>query len=139
MRRNTAFTTDAMPRKLHDDIVKRLGMTGSTHDGEALNAIRAANRLLREHKLTWRDALEPEPEPPALSAPALTPAEALLENWPTHWRQAARYASTFAGCIPHKEVQFALQLVGWKTTPSEKQLLWLEHIMERVASVENAL
>lgn len=32
-------------------------MLGSAHDGEALNAARAADRLLRECGVTWLDAL----------------------------------------------------------------------------------
>jgi hypothetical protein len=36
-----------------------LGMIGSAHDGEALNAARLADRLVRDHGLTWHDALTP--------------------------------------------------------------------------------
>lgn len=35
-----------------------MGMTGSKHDGEALNAVRLANRVLGELGITWEEALE---------------------------------------------------------------------------------
>jgi hypothetical protein len=46
----------------HDNIdtsrlAKLLGMIGSTHDGEALNAARAANKLVRDCGLTWPDII----------------------------------------------------------------------------------
>ena len=34
-------------------LAKLLGMVGSCHDGEALNAARLADRLVREANLTW--------------------------------------------------------------------------------------
>jgi hypothetical protein len=34
-----------------------LGMVGSAHDGEALNAVRLANKLLQKLKLQWADVL----------------------------------------------------------------------------------
>jgi len=37
---------------------KLMGMTGSDADGEALNALRMANRLLKKSDLTWSDVLD---------------------------------------------------------------------------------
>jgi hypothetical protein len=39
-----------------------LGMLGSDHDGERANAARMADRLLRQHGLTWGDVLAPRPQ-----------------------------------------------------------------------------
>jgi hypothetical protein len=36
-------------------LIQLLGMTGSRFDPEALNAIRLAERLLAEEKMTWRE------------------------------------------------------------------------------------
>lgn len=50
-------------------LVKVLGMLGSRHDGEALNAARTAHAMLAQSKLRWEDLLgvkpgeEPEPLP----------------------------------------------------------------------------
>lgn len=38
-------------------LTKLLGMTGSAHDAEAITALRLAQRLMREEKVTWEDTL----------------------------------------------------------------------------------
>ena len=40
-----------------DRLAKLLGMLGSDHDGEVLNAARMADRVLRETGLTWADVI----------------------------------------------------------------------------------
>jgi hypothetical protein len=40
-----------------DRLAKLLGMVGSKHDGEALNAARAADKLVREAGLAWPDVI----------------------------------------------------------------------------------
>jgi hypothetical protein len=40
-----------------DQLIKLLNLTGSEYDAEALNAIRRANALLRQHRATWTDLL----------------------------------------------------------------------------------
>ena len=39
-------------------LTKILGMTGSEHDGEALAALRKAQGMMREAKVTWADLLK---------------------------------------------------------------------------------
>ena len=38
-----------------DKLLKILGMTGSSHDGEALVALRMAQKLMAAHGKTWKD------------------------------------------------------------------------------------
>jgi hypothetical protein len=38
-------------------LIRLLGMTGSSHDGEVLNAARAAAKYLKEIGMTWEEAL----------------------------------------------------------------------------------
>jgi len=52
-------------------LVRLLGMTGSKHDGEALNAMRMANKMLGENKTTWAEVLDMPP--PLAPEPPLTP------------------------------------------------------------------
>jgi hypothetical protein len=54
-------------------LVRMLGMTGSDHDGEALNAARAAYRLVRTHGLTWEEVLQAEPPVPVVVQQPTTP------------------------------------------------------------------
>jgi hypothetical protein len=57
-------------------LVKVLGMLGSRHDGEALNAARTAHTMLAQAKTRWEELLgvkpgeEPEPLPQEDAAPA---------------------------------------------------------------------
>ena len=48
---------------------KLAGMIGSDHDGEALNAARAATRLLRDNGMTWGQALTSRPVTAHVSRP----------------------------------------------------------------------
>ena len=56
-------------------LVKVLGMLGSRHDGEALNAARTAHAMLAQSRTRWEDLLgvkpgeEPEPLPQEDEAP----------------------------------------------------------------------
>ena len=65
-------STAPSPADLERRLGQRIGMSGSDHDGEALDAVRAANALLREHRLVMgrchlvataagRVAMEPSP------------------------------------------------------------------------------
>ena len=52
-------------------LARLLGMMGSQHDGEALNAARLADKLVREQGITWFDVIStapprasPDPPPP---------------------------------------------------------------------------
>lgn len=44
-------------------LAKVLGMLGSTHDGEVVNAARKAHQLLQERGTTWPDLLLNAPSP----------------------------------------------------------------------------
>jgi hypothetical protein len=47
----------ALPAQSRVRLAQLLGMVGSDHDGEALNAARLANKLVRDLGLTWPDVL----------------------------------------------------------------------------------
>src|SRR6266699_3526606 len=46
-----------MDQKTKATLIKMLGMTASSHDGEALVAIRKANALLAESNMNWHEFL----------------------------------------------------------------------------------
>jgi hypothetical protein len=58
-----------------DQLIKLLNLTGSEYDAEALNAIRRANALLRQHRATWADLLAPPQEPAKGRQPEPTQAQ----------------------------------------------------------------
>ena len=47
----------ALPPEQHRRLVQLLGMMGSDHNGEVLNAARLAQRLVRDHGLTWEEVM----------------------------------------------------------------------------------
>jgi hypothetical protein len=51
------MTSDLDRRRL----AQLLGMIGSTHDGEALNAARLADRHLRDRRMSWEEIILPPP------------------------------------------------------------------------------
>jgi hypothetical protein len=74
------FTCDHLPPELSDRVAKLLGMLGSSHDGEVLNAARMADRAVRDAGLTWTDALQPTlPGPKPTQRPPVA-----------HWRPTCR-------------------------------------------------
>jgi hypothetical protein len=52
-----------LPPAERDRLAKLLGMLGSDHDGEVLNAARLADRLVRDHGITWLDAITAPVDP----------------------------------------------------------------------------
>ncbi|MBF0509270.1 MAG: hypothetical protein HQK57_10145 [Deltaproteobacteria bacterium] len=88
-----------IPAKIVDRLIKFAGMSDSAHDGEALNAIRKANALLKEGGWTWREVIQPKPVVTifmsAISTARPTPTswlakiEIIKESWDylTPWEQ----------------------------------------------------
>jgi hypothetical protein len=62
-----------LPEQARVRLVKLLGMTGSAHDGEALAALRLAQRAAAEHGITLVDVLT-EPARTVMAAPPPGPA-----------------------------------------------------------------
>lgn len=58
-----------LPPAVARQLAKVAGMMGSEHDGEALNAARAAGRILADHGVTWAEALTPAAPVTAPRAP----------------------------------------------------------------------
>jgi hypothetical protein len=99
---------------------------GSMHDGEALNAARLADRLVRNCGLTWAEVLAP-PEP------AVAPSsDNLLIGWPAQWRSALRMCGQCGALLGGQERSFLQSLATYKRRPSPRQLTWLRSITVRV-------
>ena len=99
-------------------LARILGMTGSAHSGEALNAARMANRILRESGANWFDALSaPKPEEPESG-------EDQFAAW-GGWRAAARTVALHGGgLISEWERRFALSLTAFpRISPKQEALL----------------
>jgi hypothetical protein len=98
-------------------LVRLLGMLGSAHDGEVLNAARMADRFVRERGLMWTQIIQPKPA-------EVTGADG--------WRTMARWnISNFGDELREKEAAFVGQMTTWRGMPTEKQQAWLKTIAER--------
>jgi hypothetical protein len=110
-------------------LVRLLGMLGSAHDGEVANAGRMADRLIREHGLTWSQIIAPTPSA-TLTPLSREPATAL------EWRQLAAWIKrNFADRLNAREHQFVTHMATWRAMPSAKQQEWLNAIAERFGEV----
>ena len=89
------------------------------------NAGRMADRLIREHGLTWSQIIAPPP--PATFTPlSREPATAL------EWRQLAVWIKrNFADQLNVREHQFVMHMATWRSMPSPKQQEWPNAIAER--------
>lgn len=112
-------------------LAKLLGMTGSDHDGEVLNAARMADRIVREQGTTWSDVLG-TPTPVAEESPQ-HPWQDVLRDWPVRWQAAATLCMAYGhDIIRPKDIVFASKIAEYTHRPSDAQLVWLRDITQRV-------
>lgn len=103
-----------------------LGMTGSAHDGEALNAVRLANALLAKHHLTW-PAVITAPTDATTAPPESAPAAAV----PAHHIEAENILATAPGALTTFERNFLVGIFSFETL-SDKQAATLRGIRLKV-------
>ena len=147
-----------MPELDLEKLARVLGMVGSDHDGEALNALRLADRMLRENGIGWSDLIAPfEQLRIATEAAAVLLAEntALrnqIEGLQNHggavalWRDVGdadtdiNAAALWALRVHQEgkvwlsgfEVDFLVTCSRWSGRPTAKQARILESIVIRV-------
>jgi hypothetical protein len=69
-------------------LIQLLGMTDSQHDSEALNAIRLANKLLKEANVTWEQLLNAATSHSAAQSQQAQ-AKPKRETWHSDWNTIA--------------------------------------------------
>ena len=105
------------PPGFADRLAKLLGMVGSAHDGEALNAARLADRMVFDAGLTWASVLgiangtSPDVDLEAVS-------EACFEIMGSGMGLSYRERSILTGLPRFRR-------------PTEKQIVWLNDLLER--------
>lgn len=97
-----------------------LGMVGSDHDGEALNAARLADRMVRQSGATWFQVLE------------LADMSRAHEGPPVGWRGLISECLRKPCELTPWERRFLQSLQAFRR-PSERQLDTLREIAARVA------
>jgi hypothetical protein len=108
-----------------DRLSALLGMLGSDHDGEVLNAGRLASRLIRGAGLTWDQVLtvpsgpaRPPPDPPK----------------PPDWRSAVAACCARTARLTQWERDFLAELATYRHAPSDRQTEILGRIHARVTA-----
>jgi hypothetical protein len=124
-----------------------LGMTGSAGDGEALNAARMANRMVREVGTTWPAVLQVDEIDRLLSINAALAAEnTRLKDALMQAAAASSDAPRICAChqcratrclekadrLRPKERGFCASMRRQEYPPSAKQAAWLDAICERL-------
>jgi hypothetical protein len=111
-------------------LTRLLGMLGSEHDGEVVNAGRMADRLVRERGLTWYSVILPKVAAPTQPSPPLDPVS------PIEWRQLANWLRrNFSDRLNERERDFIETMSAWQGRPTAKQAKWLQDIAARFAEV----
>jgi hypothetical protein len=112
-----------------DRLAKLLGMLGSDHDGEVVNAGRAADRLLRASGLTWFDVL---PAPSIAISPTPSRNRTPGRDRDDDWRRLASFCLDRAHQLSPRERGFVWSMWRWRRQPTEKQTQWLRDIAARL-------
>jgi hypothetical protein len=136
----------ALPPADRTRLANLLGMLGSEHDGEIINAARAATRLVRDRGLTWHQVLAPKSSPQARlppreprksrPAPAGPTLADLLADWPDTWHEVVTHCRSAApaGVLGRWDADFLRVLAGYKNRPSPKQCDALFNLAQKVAA-----
>lgn len=106
-----------------DRLIKLLGMTGSTHVGEAANAAWMAGKLLKDANLTWNDVILPVKPQHTRESAARNGDKARRTNRDS-WTQAMRAAKIIlesAAPISEWERKF-LNTMKSNPRPTQKQM-----------------
>jgi hypothetical protein len=99
------------PTKAAEHLCKLLGLASSTYDGEALAAVRMADKFLRSRGLRWPDVI------------ALPP---------TSWHELAAACAKYPDLLSTHELTFVSNMARQQRLPSDRQARWLESIYLRV-------
>jgi hypothetical protein len=98
------------------------GLLGSDHDGEALAAVRQAEKIRKKLGLTWEELLVPSPRQRA----ADPPPEDL-----TDWRWACHFCLERYRWLTSWELDFVATVARYTKPPSVKQMIILQRLVAR--------
>jgi hypothetical protein len=114
-------------------LARLLGMTGSAHDGEVVNAARLADRLVRENGLTWRDVVAP------VGCASVPQPEDVSIDIRRDWRHTAQWCLSQGGhVLRDKDRDFLHTIAGYRHCPSDAQLVWLHGLVRRTIAAGGA-
>jgi hypothetical protein len=113
------------PTALRLRLSRLLGMLGSAHDGEALNAARLADKLVRGAGLTWHEVL-------SLPPPSDPPLDEGFADWPGGWRGAVAHCLRYGDhLLTAWEREFLHKIDSYVGEISTKQQVVLRRLLDR--------
>lgn len=128
-----------MNKKEVDRLIALLGMTGSDQDGEALSAMRMANKFLKDRKLTWENVINTGSKMDRVAdimEQAFKSAYTRREYRPRqpppfgHRTMAQIILETNEDRLTDKEKKFVREMLHWNN-PTDAQLSWLQNLYSR--------
>lgn len=112
-------------------LIALLGMLGSEHDGEVVNAARLALKFLKDRQLTWESVLNVKGnifEDIGINTSGFKTSSAEME----HTDMCDAILSSGIRLSP-KEAAFVDDMLTWRY-PTDKQMEWLKKIYHRTQS-----
>jgi hypothetical protein len=98
------------------------GLLGSDHDGEALAAVRQAEKIRKKVGVTWEELLVPS----LRQRPGDPPPEDLID-----WRWACHFCLEHYHLLTSWELDFVATVARYTKPPSAKQLIILRRLVAR--------
>jgi hypothetical protein len=102
--------------RIDPKLQKLILMLSSSSDGEVVNAARALGRLLQNEGHDWHDFVR-----------WVNPEQTPRDNT-GNWHTVARWCASRKELLTSREQEFIESLLDWRTTPSSKQMAWLNKI-----------
>jgi hypothetical protein len=128
-----------LPAPAHDRFVKLCGLLTSDADGERATAARMASDLLRQHKLTWAEVLNPSCQPcPKCAGRAEQEERSRTYRAPRDWSRDP-WRTVAIRCLMHDDLlseweasflQSVLRQRRWRLSDRQQEVL--DRIADRV-------
>jgi hypothetical protein len=119
------MTTTICPSSSVDRISQLVLLLSSPIDGEVVAAARAIGRVLTAESCDWHDLARG-----IRAAPAPASDANHWSGW--HWCSAAEWCARHSEYLNEWEQDFIDNILGWRRSPTQKQLDCLESIRQRI-------
>jgi hypothetical protein len=108
---------------------KLIRLLGSNRDGEVLAAARALDQTLRSAGFDWHDLADVAERCLLLRSATTSIARSSSSARPP-WQELAEECLRHGGySLKRSEIDFLSSMSGWPTSPSDRQLAWLDAIV----------
>lgn len=114
-----------MTPETRERLAKILGMLGSEHDGEVLNAGRQAEAVRREAGLTWVQIIHGQEDEEG------EVEDEFATRW-QNWRVAVEFCVTYKEILTDNQVDFVYNIRAYCRRPTDKQCHYLASLTRKI-------